>query len=196
MINMYGWWYVSNSLCIAMAIHTSWLGEPFNTLSVWLTELRTLLESTIRELPYMMRMMTHNTQKSVASSFKLNILKPTWLWQSREEKTYHAFQQLLCWVPCICSLISSQSDRHQLNIIYQKISRSALTSLVFDNSTQLNWGADSARGDDAASMKLAVASWLNESSFAPDPPIHSWDKTGCSFYNNATVKLLCPVYFD
>ncbi|KAG1844481.1 hypothetical protein F4604DRAFT_1596155 [Suillus subluteus] len=101
-------------------------------------------------------------------------------YSEEEEKTYQAFQQLLRWVPCIRSLISSQSDGHQLNVIYQK----------------LNWGADSARGDDAASMKLAVASWLNESSFAPDPPTHSQDKTGRGFYNNATAKLICPVDFN
>ncbi|KAG1718990.1 hypothetical protein EDD22DRAFT_963484 [Suillus occidentalis] len=101
-------------------------------------------------------------------------------YSEEEEKTYQAFQQLLRWVPCIHSLISSQSDGHHLNVIYQKLNR----------------GADSARGDDAASMKLAVASWLNESSFAPDPPIHSRDKTGRGFYNNATAKLICPVDFN
>lgn len=45
-------------------------------------------------------------------------------------------------------------------------------------------------------MKLAVASWLNESSPAPDPPIHSRDKTGRGFYNDETAKLLCPVDFN
>ncbi|KAG2061626.1 hypothetical protein BDR06DRAFT_869889, partial [Suillus hirtellus] len=61
---------------------------------------------------------------------------------------------------------------------------------------QLNRGANSARGDDMASMKLAVASWLNKSSPPPNPPIHSHNKTGCGFYNNATAKLLCPVDFN
>jgi hypothetical protein len=63
-------------------------------------------------------------------------------------------------------------------------------------STQLNRGADSARGDDAASMKLAVASWLNESSPAPGAPIHSRDKTERGFYDDETAKLLRPVDFN
>ncbi|KAG2056605.1 hypothetical protein BDR06DRAFT_879719 [Suillus hirtellus] len=67
---------------------------------------------------------------------------------------------------------------------------------LFLTFIQLNRGADSARGDDVASMKLAVASWLNKSSPPPNPPIHSCDKTGCGFYNNATAKLLCPVDFN
>ncbi|KAG2754551.1 hypothetical protein P692DRAFT_201703947 [Suillus brevipes Sb2] len=97
-----------------------------------------------------------------------------------EGRTYQSFQQLLRWVPTVRNLISSQTDGHQLNLAYQK----------------LNQGADSARGDDAASMKLAVASWLNESSPPPNPPIHSRDKTGRGFYNDATAKLLCPVDFN
>lgn len=97
-----------------------------------------------------------------------------------EERTYQSFQQSLRWVPTVRGLISSQTDGHQLNIAYQKLNR----------------GADSARGDDAASMKLAVASWLNESSPPPNPPIHSRDKTGRGFYNDATAKLLCPVDFN
>ncbi|KAG2046346.1 hypothetical protein BDR06DRAFT_1014796 [Suillus hirtellus] len=96
-----------------------------------------------------------------------------------EERTYQSFQQLLRWVPTVRGLISSQPDGHQLSIAYQKLNR----------------GANSARGDDAASMKLAVASWLNESSPPPNPPIHSHDKTGCGFYNDVTAKLLCPVDF-
>ncbi|KAG1730732.1 hypothetical protein EDB19DRAFT_1831902 [Suillus lakei] len=46
------------------------------------------------------------------------------------------------------------------------------------------------------SGSTAVASWLNKSSPPPNPPIHSCDKTGCGFYNDATAKLLCPVDFN
>ncbi|KAG1891843.1 uncharacterized protein F5891DRAFT_1131472 [Suillus fuscotomentosus] len=97
--------------------------------------------------------------------------------------TYQSFQQLLRWIPTIHGLISSQTNGHQLNLAYQKVSHVMC---------QLIW-ADSARGDDMASMKLAVASWLNKSSPPPNPPIHSCDKTGRGFYNDATAKLLCPV---
>jgi hypothetical protein len=45
-------------------------------------------------------------------------------------------------------------------------------------------------------MKLAVASWLNESSPAPGAPIHSRDKTERGFYDDETAKLLRPVDFN
>ncbi|KAG1873477.1 hypothetical protein C8R48DRAFT_746185 [Suillus tomentosus] len=96
-----------------------------------------------------------------------------------EERTYQSFQQLLRWVPCVRSLINSQSDGYQLNVAYQK----------------LNKGADSARGDDASSLKKTVASWLNESRPTPNPPISSVDKSGRGFYHDATGELLCPVDF-
>lgn len=64
------------------------------------------------------------------------------------------------------------------------------------NLIQLNRGADSARGDDAASLKLAVASWLNEAQPTPNPPISSRNKSGRGFYNDATAELLCPVDFN
>ncbi|KAG1907974.1 uncharacterized protein F5891DRAFT_974567 [Suillus fuscotomentosus] len=96
-----------------------------------------------------------------------------------EEQTYQSFQQLLRWVPCVRSLINSQSDGYQLNVAYQK----------------LNKGANSAQGDDASSLKKTVASWLNESRPTPNPPISSVDKSGRGFYHDATGELLCPVDF-
>lgn len=64
------------------------------------------------------------------------------------------------------------------------------------HSIQLNRGADSAHGDDAASLKLAVASWLNEKQPTPNPAISSRDKSGRGFYHDATAELICPVDFD
>ncbi|KAG2132877.1 uncharacterized protein EDB93DRAFT_1093655 [Suillus bovinus] len=64
------------------------------------------------------------------------------------------------------------------------------------HSIQLNRGADSARGDNAASLKLAVASWLNEKQPTPNPAISSQDKSGCGFYHDATAELICPVDFN
>ena len=60
----------------------------------------------------------------------------------------------------------------------------------------MNKGADSTRGNDAANLQKAVASWLMKSVPIPSPPIFSWDKTGCRFYNDATGRLLCSVDYD
>ncbi|KAG2037994.1 hypothetical protein BDR03DRAFT_933798 [Suillus americanus] len=60
----------------------------------------------------------------------------------------------------------------------------------------LNKGADSARGDDASSLKKAVASWLNESHPTPNPLISLIDKSGRGFYHDSTAELLCPVDFN
>ncbi|KAG0708278.1 hypothetical protein DFH29DRAFT_979350 [Suillus ampliporus] len=55
---------------------------------------------------------------------------------------------------------------------------------VYKFNTQKTWG------DDTASLKLVVASWLNETQPTPNPSISLWDKSGCGFYNDATAKLL------
>lgn len=70
-----------------------------------------------------------------------------------------------------------------------------VTSMFKPNWIQLNKGADSARGDDASSLKKTVALWLNESRPTPNPPISSVDKSGRGFYHDATGELLCPVDF-
>ncbi|KAG1847251.1 hypothetical protein C8R48DRAFT_677597 [Suillus tomentosus] len=96
-----------------------------------------------------------------------------------QDRIHETFQCLIRWVPCVRKLVYSESDGYQLNAAYQKLNRAA----------------DSARGDDAASLKLVVASWLNESLPTPDPPIHSRDKSGRGFYNDTTGELICPVDF-
>ncbi|KIK36186.1 hypothetical protein CY34DRAFT_26428 [Suillus luteus UH-Slu-Lm8-n1] len=97
-----------------------------------------------------------------------------------EDRIHDSFEQLRRWVPCVHDLIHSQSDGYQLNSTYQKLNR----------------GADSAHGDDAASLKLVVASWLNEKQPSPNPAISSRDKSGHGFYHDATVELIYPVNFD
>ncbi|KAJ8589414.1 hypothetical protein M405DRAFT_210470 [Rhizopogon salebrosus TDB-379] len=94
--------------------------------------------------------------------------------QSHSSRSFH---QLLRWASCVRGL-----KVMDVNLV-SPIRRQAI-------------GVDSARGDDAASMKLAVASWLNESSPAPDAPIHSRDKTERGFYDDETAKLLRPVDFN
>jgi hypothetical protein len=118
------------------------------------------------------------------------------LFYSRKKCTYQSFQQLLHWVPTIHGLISSQTDGHQLNIAYKKLSHAMHQLTLFLRFIQLNRGANLVRGNDTASMKLAVASWLNESSPPPNLPIHLHDKTGHGSYNDVTAKLLCPMDFN
>ncbi|KAI6013029.1 hypothetical protein EDC04DRAFT_2579635, partial [Pisolithus marmoratus] len=60
---------------------------------------------------------------------------------------------------------------------------------------QLNKGADSAHGDDVASLKLAVVHWLmsaepEECALQPD------EKDGQGFDHELTGHLLCPVDYD
>ncbi|KIM50082.1 hypothetical protein SCLCIDRAFT_146352, partial [Scleroderma citrinum Foug A] len=60
----------------------------------------------------------------------------------------------------------------------------------------LNKGADSARGDDAAGLKMAVVGWLMHGCPAPEPALESGQKTGRGFYHDVTARLLCPVDYD
>ncbi|KIK21697.1 hypothetical protein PISMIDRAFT_103591, partial [Pisolithus microcarpus 441] len=60
----------------------------------------------------------------------------------------------------------------------------------------LQKGADGAQGDDGATLKVAVAQWLNESQPPPDPPFSSWEKHGRGFNHKITGKLLCSIDYD
>ncbi|KAI5988497.1 hypothetical protein EDC04DRAFT_2873243 [Pisolithus marmoratus] len=61
-------------------------------------------------------------------------------------------------------------------------------SLRLPNTNQLNKGADSARGDDAASLKSAVK--------PEEPALRSDEKDGRGFDHEVTGRLLCPVDYD
>ncbi|KIK17421.1 hypothetical protein PISMIDRAFT_111380, partial [Pisolithus microcarpus 441] len=60
----------------------------------------------------------------------------------------------------------------------------------------LQKGTDGARGDDGATLKAAIAQWLNESQPPPDPPFSSWEKHGRGFNHKIAGKLFCPVDYD
>ncbi|KAG1906264.1 uncharacterized protein F5891DRAFT_942358 [Suillus fuscotomentosus] len=110
-----------------------------------------------------------------------------WVLCSRRNEPISHFNSYFSWVPCVRSLINSQSDWISAQCCLSKGKLSVMQVL--------NKGADSARGDDASSLKKTVASWLNESRPTPNPPISSVDKSGRGFYHDATGELLCPVDF-
>lgn len=63
---------------------------------------------------------------------------------------------------------------------------------------QLQKGAGSARGDDAANLKPVVVSWVGPI-FDPDhahPPLSPTNKSERGFEHHVTGKLLCPIDFD
>ncbi|KIK21883.1 hypothetical protein PISMIDRAFT_103324, partial [Pisolithus microcarpus 441] len=60
----------------------------------------------------------------------------------------------------------------------------------------LTKGADSARGDDAAGLKMAVVGWLMGSQKTPEPALDLRSKTGRGFYHDATARLICPVDYN
>ncbi|KIK74692.1 hypothetical protein PAXRUDRAFT_44681, partial [Paxillus rubicundulus Ve08.2h10] len=57
-------------------------------------------------------------------------------------------------------------------------------------------GADGARGDDTASLKMAVAHWLNERSPSPKPRFKPKTKARRGFYHEVTGELLCPSEYN
>lgn len=60
---------------------------------------------------------------------------------------------------------------------------------------ELNKGADSARGDDATSLKSAVVHWLM-SAEPEEPPLRPDEKDGRGFDHDLTGRLLCPVDYN
>ena len=58
-------------------------------------------------------------------------------------------------------------------------------------------GASGARGDDAANLKPAVVSWLNDLlETTATPPLSPTDKSQRGFEHELTGQLLCPIEFD
>ncbi|KAH7903714.1 hypothetical protein BJ138DRAFT_1107442 [Hygrophoropsis aurantiaca] len=94
-----------------------------------------------------------------------------------EERAYRSYRQLVRWYPSIERIVGSQSDPYQLRMVY----------------THIMHGADGARGDDAANLKVAVAAWLMEDG---NTNLRLKDKSGRGFYNDTTGKLLCPVDYN
>ncbi|KAI5982080.1 hypothetical protein EDD15DRAFT_2378493 [Pisolithus albus] len=60
---------------------------------------------------------------------------------------------------------------------------------------ELNKGADSARGDDATSLKSAVVHWLT-SAEPEEPLLRPDEKDGRGFDHDQTGHLLCPVDYN
>ncbi|KAI9572485.1 hypothetical protein HD554DRAFT_2036058 [Boletus coccyginus] len=67
---------------------------------------------------------------------------------------------------------------------------------IFKDILQLNRGADSACGDDAASLKPAVIHWLTATYPNTELGLELSEKTGRGFDHNITGHLLCPVDYN
>lgn len=61
---------------------------------------------------------------------------------------------------------------------------------------QLIKGADMARGDDAATLKVSVVSWVYETFGPSAPALVGASKDGRGFHNDHTGRLLCPAKFN
>ena len=65
-----------------------------------------------------------------------------------------------------------------------------------EDLSQLNKGADGARGEDTCRLKSAVVGWLMSGQPTPEPALEPRCKFGRGFYHDATARLLCPVEYD
>lgn len=61
---------------------------------------------------------------------------------------------------------------------------------------QVQAGANSARGDDASSLKGEVIHWITVSTEHVDPPLYTRDKERRGLNHVLTGRLLCPVDYD
>ncbi|KAI9454727.1 hypothetical protein HD554DRAFT_2031225 [Boletus coccyginus] len=96
------------------------------------------------------------------------------------DRLYSAYKQLLHWQPSLGKIFASQSHILKLANIFK----------------DLNRGADSARGDDAASPKPAVIHWLTATYPNTELDLELSEKTGRGFDHNITGRLLCPVDYN
>ncbi|KAI9573714.1 hypothetical protein HD554DRAFT_2013422, partial [Boletus coccyginus] len=98
-----------------------------------------------------------------------------------QNRVFRNYEELLKLMPSLKKEFSPEKDSQELDYVYQ----------------HLNKGMDGARGDDAASLKLAVVNWVMASSSPPpEPALKLCDKTRRGFYHDAIGRLLCPVDFN
>ncbi|KAI6158287.1 hypothetical protein BKA82DRAFT_4415306 [Pisolithus tinctorius] len=97
-----------------------------------------------------------------------------------EDRLYRNYQELLRWIPTLKSDIAADSEDHEVKSIMK----------------YLNKGADGARGDDAAGLKMTVVSWLMHGQPTPEPALEPRYKAGRGFYHDTTARLICPVDYD
>ncbi|KAN0091394.1 hypothetical protein V8E55_004960 [Tylopilus felleus] len=91
---------------------------------------------------------------------------------TQEQNHLHCcYKELVRWVPSIQRLLGSQADEFELRDAYK----------------ELNDGADGARGDDTASLKIAPP---------PKPLFKPKTKAGHGFYHEVTGELLCPTEYN
>ncbi|KAM6489009.1 hypothetical protein JOM56_014326 [Amanita muscaria] len=62
--------------------------------------------------------------------------------------------------------------------------------------SQLQAGANDARGDDVLKIRAAVAKWLNEQTPPPTPLLNPDSRSNRGIQHDVTGKLLCPIDFD
>ncbi|KAI5984061.1 hypothetical protein EDD15DRAFT_2171775 [Pisolithus albus] len=106
---------------------------------------------------------------------------PRWTDLSEEEdRLYRGYQELLRWIPSLKSDLAAESEDYEVRLIMKN----------------LNKGADGARGDDAAGLKIAVVGWLMSDQPTPEPALEPRHKLGRGFYHDATARLICPVDYD
>ncbi|KAG6379161.1 hypothetical protein JVT61DRAFT_11601 [Boletus reticuloceps] len=96
------------------------------------------------------------------------------------DRLYSAYKQLVHWQPSLGRLINSQEHLPHLTGIFR----------------ELNQGADSSRGDDAASLKRSVIHWLKVAFPHAKAGLEPDEKTGRGFDHDLTGRLLCPVDYN
>ncbi|KAI5995964.1 hypothetical protein EDD15DRAFT_2365545 [Pisolithus albus] len=103
---------------------------------------------------------------------------------TEQQRTYRAYEKLVQWCPSVQKLVgpAAEADTSGLEIAFA--------------CKELQKGADGARGDDSATLKMAIAQWLNASQPCPDPPFNLREKNERGFNHEMTGKLLCPVDYD
>jgi hypothetical protein len=65
-----------------------------------------------------------------------------------------------------------------------------------DSNSQIAKGSDMARGDDTASLKVAIVEWVHDLFGASTRRLETKQKVGRGLDHDHCGKLLCPVEFD
>ncbi|KAH7917379.1 hypothetical protein BV22DRAFT_978092, partial [Leucogyrophana mollusca] len=95
------------------------------------------------------------------------------------ERLYRGYLRLVQYLPWMKEKLAT-ADPLDLQVIYKELRK----------------GADGARGDDTASLKGVVVTWLTEMFHPVEPALTAHNKTDRGLQHDVTGRLLCPIDYD
>jgi len=113
-----------------------------------------------------------------------------------QNRLLRGYKELVLYVPLVKGIADGSCE--DVTSFYKNVCTS-LIWFIRCNLThfhQLGKGSDMARGDDTASLKVAIIQWVQDLFGVPDQPLQAKHKAGRGLDHDQCGRLLCPIEFD